>query len=473
MRLRSTGWVGLALLALVLSVQILLGDDENVRWRAFWWDAVHAMSPRDRGDAADSPVVIVGIDAATMHTNGPWPWSRDKLAAVVSRIAELGASVISFDILLTTPDPQSPVNMAEDYRRAGWTGAAEELELLGDTDVFLATILRDGLRDENGQMLVRAIPSVLPVVGVPEYTDAVRGQGCNFPSTSVKVGMDTGESGLSLTHGFSAADAPLPMLTLRKPRMQEAALSANQFNVSFDFVVRRVPAVQRICGKHLLLTGAEAMRVASGQYFSIVRPTWLGHMVHLGSLEDPHTLSFPIERNGDFWLHFGALGTPEAVARRYLSAGDLFDPDFDPARIAGKIAMLAVIDFGRVDERKSPLGETISGAEVHAQMIEQIATQDFLRRPWVLYYVETVVLGALGLAVVVLIPLAPPMRSVAVFGLVLLGLVGLSVVLFRAGVLIDLASPVLGLAIVGAGVGSATLIERDRARPRWFVRSSE
>ena len=65
---------------------------------------------------------------------------------------------------------------------------------------------------------------------------------------------------------------------------------------------------------------------------------------------------------------------------------------------------------------------------------------------------------------VVLIPLAPPMRGVAVFGLVLLGLVGLSVVLFRAGVLIDLASPVLGLAIVGAGVGSATLIERDRAR---------
>ena len=67
---RTSRFVGLSLLALVLGAQVLLGDDENVPWRHDWWDTLHTMSPRDRGNAAESPVVIVAIDEETMLTNG-------------------------------------------------------------------------------------------------------------------------------------------------------------------------------------------------------------------------------------------------------------------------------------------------------------------------------------------------------------------------------------------------------------------
>ena len=154
--LRPSRIVGLLLMTLVLTVQVLLGDDENVPWRHDWWDQLHSWAPRDRGAPQESPVVIVAIDSETMLTNGAWPWPRDKLAELVNRIAALDAAVIAFDIILSNPDPQSPLAMAEEYRAYGRHEAAAALEAVGDTDAFFASILRDGFRDQDGQMLVRA-----------------------------------------------------------------------------------------------------------------------------------------------------------------------------------------------------------------------------------------------------------------------------------------------------------------------------
>ena len=458
--LRLSRVVGLMLMAFVLAVQVMLGDDENVPWRHDWWDRMHQWSPRDRGEPKDSPVVIVAIDSETMLTNGAWPWPRDKLAGLVNQIAGLGASVIAFDIILSNPDPQSPMAMAQDYRAQGLEDLAYALESVGDTDAFFAQILRDGYRDLNGQMLVRASPVVLPITGIPQYTDEVAGQGCDFP----KPAVDLPTEGLGLQRGFEAAEPPVRLFIQPQPGLQEAALAAINFNASSEFTVRRVKAVQRMCDEHLLLLGAEALRIGREQYRSKVETGFGAHMVTLGDPNDPNTLSFPIERNGDFWLHFGELGTPEEVAQRYLPALSLFAEDFDPARIAGKIVLLAVIDLGRIDERKSPLGDTIWGIEAHAQMIEQIVDQSFLRRPWYLFTIEVAILGILCLGIVVLVPRAPPVLSLILIPMGIAALGVISIVLFRSGLLIDLASPAMGAMVVSGGVIGLTLFEQDRAR---------
>ena len=457
---RTSRMVGLTLLALVLAVQVGFGDDENVPWRHDWWDRLHKLAPRDRGDPAASPVVTVAIDEATMLENGPWPWPRDKLAELVHKIAQKGASVIAFDIILSNPDPQSPMNIAKDYREDGRLEAAEALERVGDTDEFFAQVLRAGLWDPLTRQMVPAVPVVLPVTGVPDYTEQVAGQGCNFQRPAVSVP----KGGLGLDKGFNALDPPLEKFITFRPGFHEAGLAAINFNASDDFVVRRVKAVQRLCNAHFLLLGAEALRIAGAQFLSNVETSVLGNRVYLGEKSDPNALSFPFESNGDFWLHFGELGSEEEVAQRYIPAQSLFEPDFDPARIAGKIVLLAVIDLGRIDERKSPLGDTIWGIEAHAQMIEQIVAQDFLRRPWVLFYAETILLGVLSILVILAVPLAPPVRSLLLlpFGIALL--LFLSWVAFRSGLLLDLSSPALGVAIVAGGVIGLTLIERDRER---------
>ena len=92
----------------------------------------------------------------------------------------------------------------------------------------------------------------------------------------------------------------------------------------------------------------------------------------LGDPDDPAALRLPAERDGTFWLRFGPLGDQMEVDRRYVPAHRLFHADFDPARIARKIAIVAVLEFGTADERLSPLGQVVYGVETHVQMVEQI-----------------------------------------------------------------------------------------------------
>ena len=91
--LRLSRVVGLLLMAFVLTVQVLLGDGEQVPWRQDWWDAMQRISPRDRGDPAESPVVIVAIEGNTMSL----PQTRSILE---TRLAVGGKSIMEHNEVL-------------------------------------------------------------------------------------------------------------------------------------------------------------------------------------------------------------------------------------------------------------------------------------------------------------------------------------------------------------------------------------
>lgn len=440
---RPSRTIGATLLAIGLALQLWAGD-EGLAWRNPWFDLLHRLSPRER--PADPPAVVVAIDEETMRANGDWPWPRDRLAVLVHRIGQLGASVVALDILLGHPDPQSPPRMAADYRALGFEAAATELERLGDTD----EVLLHGLR---------TAPAVLPVAGRPALPPLDHGPGCDFPAPPVAAAAPLPP----LSASWDDAEAPLPMLTRPGPGFADLGLGAVAFDSGQGLVLRRVPAVQRICGNLFLMLGAEALRAAAGTPAAVL-PRAAGLEVVLGDPADPSALRFPTERDGTFWLHVAPLGDAEGVARRYLSAQSLFAPGIDPELLAGKIALLAVVDLGRIDERMSPLGEVIYGVEAHAQMIEQIVAGDFLRRPGLMRWLEAALLLLGGLAVLAVVPALRPARAVTAIAAGVLALVGAGWAAFVAGWLFDAATPAVGVAVVSAGVITATLIERDRAR---------
>jgi serine phosphatase RsbU (regulator of sigma subunit) len=229
-------------------------------------------------------------------------------------------------------------------------------------------------------------------------------------------------------------------------------------------VIRAVNAVQVVCGKPILLLGPEALRVAAQGFFAQVREGLFGLEVVLGEDGETPAPRFPTEADGTFWLHYGH---PDPA--RYVAAKDLFEPGFDPARVAGKVAILAVVDLGRTDERRSPLGGIIYGAEAHLQMLEQIMAQDFLRRPPILAWFEVAVflLGCAALAVFV--PRAGSVQAVAAIGVGLVGVLAAGAALFAGGVLVDAISPAGGLLTVSLGAIAATLVERDRERLRSLI----
>ena len=462
--LRLSRVVGLILMALVLLAQVWLGDSEDVPWRHDWWDKMQQLSPRDRGDPASSPAVIVAIDEDTMAQTQRWPWPRDMVADLVEKLQGHGAAALAFDILFINPDPQSPLAQSKRFADKKTTEGRMVSRLLsrvvthlGDSDEKLARAVHAAANPQPGAHLM---PTIMPVAGVPAYEGVNPELECNFQKPIMV--MDPPD--IELGTGLASADIPLLLF-----REAGARLAAIDFSAGSDFVVRRVKAVQNICGAPFLLLGVEGLAAAEQGFFTTVQKTSTGLRVFLDDPGSPQTTSFPTERDGSFWLHFGNVGVPREDGKgrdlpRYVSARDVLSDDFDASRIAGKVVFIAVIDLGRIDERLSPLGEIIYGVEAHMQMLEQIVAGDFLRRPWFLSVIETLVIGLICLLVIMLVPRAPPVVSILLIPLGVVALLFISFGLFKAGVLMDMASPAMALIVVGGGVMGVTLIERDRAR---------
>ena len=447
--------VGLAILGAMLGLHLWLADSQDLSWRDGWWDLMHQLSPRERGDPDKAPAVVIAIDEDTMAQTQRWPWPRDLLGRLIDEIAAQGATVVALDVILDDTDPQSPLAQARRFRSRGQTQAGDLLQSLGDTDIDLARAINTN-RERHGVTTILPVPGVRGFVGVNPAVE------CRFQKPIVLLEPPSIRQDLGV--GFVSADAPLPLF-----REAGAALAAIDFSSSSDFVVRKIPAVQPICDAPFLVLGAEALRLARQGFYSKVTETWSGLKIWLDDPSNPEALSFPVERDGTFWLHYGKLGVERADGRgrelrRYISAREVMDPGFDATRLAGRIALIAVIDVGRIDERRSPLGPVIYGIEAHMQMIEQIANGQFLRRPWFMPTIEAVLLAILGLGIVLLVPRMGAGWAVISIAALIGSLLAGAGAAFRLGLLIDIATPAIGLSLISAAVMAATLAERDRQR---------
>src|SRR5271155_5447766 len=76
---------------------------EEIRLRTF--DLLQVLRPREQ---TARPVVIADIDEASLKEIGQWPWPRTVVADLVTRLRELGAAAIGFDIVFPEPDRMSP-----------------------------------------------------------------------------------------------------------------------------------------------------------------------------------------------------------------------------------------------------------------------------------------------------------------------------------------------------------------------------
>ena len=72
----------------------------------------------------DGRIVIVDIDDRSLTTIGQWPWRRDVVGQLVSRLRDLGAATVALDIIFAEPDRfegtgRSPDEMLADTLREG------------------------------------------------------------------------------------------------------------------------------------------------------------------------------------------------------------------------------------------------------------------------------------------------------------------------------------------------------------------
>jgi adenylate cyclase len=103
---KRTVLMTVALVLLMVLVSLRAVDPLPVRsLRNAYFDYLQRLAPREY---TPLPVLIVDVDDASLSKLGQWPWPRDRLAAMVDRLSEMGAAVIVFDILFSEADRLSP-----------------------------------------------------------------------------------------------------------------------------------------------------------------------------------------------------------------------------------------------------------------------------------------------------------------------------------------------------------------------------
>lgn len=405
-----------ALLALVLTVALSmfrLSDPPPVgALRDAYFDQLQRMSPRT---AADLPVRVIDIDEASLARHGQWPWPRHILAAMNERLAEMGAAVVTYDVLFAEADRLSAARLLDDpfvesrVRGATWLSNLEEL----DYDAIFSRSMT-------------ALPVVLGT------SDAGPAGSAPLPGKSGFVQIGNGADSVP----------ELRSATAIVPELYEAAAGVGNINVSpsnGDGIIREVPLVWKTQDGYLPSLALEALRVALQESTIVLRSDATD--TGLESIELAG-LDIPTNEEGLFRIYY----RPDDPSL-YLPAFEVLDPALagDIAnRIEGHIILVGTSAAGLLDIRTTALGGTVPGVSIHAQILEQILTNHYLTRTLVQDASELVIFVTISIAVFATLILFGPVTSVLIGSLAGAATFGASWQLFtRSGILLDVTFPLV------------------------------
>ena len=402
-------------LAIVLALTLLrISDPFPVAvLREIAFDFYQRLEPRPPGEF---PVRVVDIDEASLAEIGQWPWPRDRLALITTRLTELGAAAIGFDVLFPEADRMSPSRIAASLQGV-------DVASLPDYDAGFAAAL-----DAAPSILgFSQVPSGRPLGGKPKSVFAVSGPD---PTNSIPY--------------ITGAAAPLP--ELRDSAKGLAALSLNPTLTTS--AVRRIPMVWSNGSDIYPSLSIETLRIALGIETMLV----FGDTAAEGYVDSVRVgqFSVPTLSNGDLWLYY-----TEPRADLYVSAKDLLAPSYQQLadRVAGHIVLVGTSASGLLDLHGTTLGDNVPGVSIHAQAIEQILSQKFLTRPDWVEGLEWLGFLAFGALLVLVVLQLGPIAGLAIGTAAFATAIAFSWWMFRThGIMLDPSFPLVGLMLTYAAL---------------------
>jgi serine phosphatase RsbU (regulator of sigma subunit)/CHASE2 domain-containing sensor protein len=375
------------LLLLIAGLLVLNGIEQTplLSVREALFDQYQRQMPRPR---TSEPVIVVGIDSQSLVKYGQWPWSRDLIAQLVSRIQAGKPLAVGIDIVFAEQDRYSPEVLS-----ARFPGLPPDaLATLPDPDQQLASALRGHATALAVIGLSKPLPgSTQPARPLPAFSP-----GAGFePRLPQYVGALTSRP---LLEKSAAGEG----LINASPAMLQAGSERG--------VLRRVPSIATINQLPFLSLPLEMVRLALGGGEVVPESDARGMTaIRIGDYR------LPTQANGEVLLHFG-----HASSNYYLSAADVLAGEHPPEIFDNRFVIIGFNSTGLQDRIITPLGESLPGIDIHAQVIESLLDGDALLRPDWMPHLEMATLLLAGLLLVATIPVLRP--RYAVFGFTTLSL---------------------------------------------------
>jgi adenylate cyclase len=370
-RLHATAHILVPSLMLLVAVLLRHANFNVVKDFQFKvFDSYQRQAPRVYDPAV--PVRVIDLDDESLSKLGQWPWPRNKVAELVLRLSQ-GAAVIAFDVVFAEPDGKSPATLAGDLPKDGRLGAARSiLETLPSYDSVFADTIRavqcvkaDGTR--------RSESDCQPSFVVLGYSLS-GGETKALPPVKRNFMVKGGDPRPALTN-FSNAVVPIEGLSAAAGGLGGITPFADH-----DGVIRRVPLVYNLGGRLMPSLAVDALRLAQGRksvlgLMGVSEKEAFGEQTGIESVR-VGKINVPSDHEGALLIHF----TDEAPGRM-IPAWEVFERDFDPARLGGGIVFIGTSAAGLRDLRATPLDPYSPGVLLHAGVAEQILSEHYLFRP--------------------------------------------------------------------------------------------
>lgn len=323
-----------------------------------------------RGVKPDSKsVVVIDVDEKSLKSLGQWPWSRHKLAQILENLTNAGVGVIGFDVVFAEIDKSSPHIVLNNLN-----------------------IQADDIPnyDEIFNNVVANTPTVLGYQFELEDKEFIKNEDLNIPAIIIEKNKTQGEDMLINAKGT----------ILNHYKLQESGYTSGFFNNIPDVsgIVRSVPLVIRYEDQLFPSLALEIVRASSGIDKVFVNYSELGvDNIQIGDYQ------IPTDRHGRLVVNYrGPTKTFD-----YVSAVDVFNGDFDPAAVEGKVAIIGASAAGILDLRAIPFESVYPGVEVHANAVDNILTGDFLAQPHWADGANLLIIMAVAIISVLLVTFTP------------------------------------------------------------------
>ena len=360
----------------------------------------------------DSNVVIIDIDEKSLSKFGQFPWSRNVFAKIIDKVHATKPKAIGFDVFFTEKDKQSPKEIIKSYNLIP-TDVAQLQKIKGHDEVF-----REALEKSK---------SVIAVLG-----SNVSSHGTYDRSSKAKF-LSKGGDPKKFTYAY-----PYSIGSLEKLEKSAKGLGSISFLDQTDGIIRSLPLIVRFNKKLYPTMGLEMVRVGNNQKNLYVELNEVG-VKRISSR--PYKVSS--DPNGIIWIRY-----KESQKNQYISASSVFDGKFEESKFKDKYVLIGASAQGLFDLVKTPLGVTIPGVEVHANVIENILDESYLIRNPNTYIFE--LLFSILVACITFFfsqKIKPKFSLLMFFGsFILVVLIGFGIFLFRSE-LVDISYPIFMLTV--------------------------
>ena len=326
-------------------------------------------------------VVIVDIDERSLTTLGQWPWRRDVIGKLVTRLRDMGAAVIGMDIIFAESDRLE----------------IRESSLMQATpDGLLADVLREG--------------KVILGYGLTFDPAGRERTSCVLHPVNVAVVHPREETGQLPYHHATGAVCSLPLLA-------EAAGSSAFLNAAPDpdGILRRVPLIAELDGRLYPGLALAAVKAATGARDLTLRVD----NVNAATL-NIDSLEVPVDGKSNLLARYrGKKGTFP-----HLSAADVLNNRLPAAAVRDRIVFVGTTALGTREVVATPLDTLFAGVEVQATIADNLLEQSFIRHSSLGAILDAQLVLGLGLLVSVVVALAGVTPGVIVGAAEIAGLWG-------------------------------------------------